>query len=83
MNGFLDINPEVIMADILIRGVPEDDVRQIDKKAARLGISRTEYLRRRIAEDARRKTLDAPLTPQDFVKFTDLADDDLMAAAWE
>lgn len=71
------------MPDILIRDVPEADVRKVDEKAAQLGISRTEYLRRRIAEDARRPATDAPLTAEDFAKFTDLADDDLMASAWE
>lgn len=34
------------MTDILIRDVPEELVVEIDIKAAKAGISRTEYLRR-------------------------------------
>ena len=71
------------MPDILIRDVPEGDIRTLDEKAAQLGISRTEYLRRRIAEDARRPRTVAPLTTQDFAKFANLADEDLMAGARE
>jgi plasmid stability protein len=40
------------MADILVRDVPEEVVAALDAQAARLGISRTEYLRRRLAEAA-------------------------------
>ena len=34
------------------RGVAEDDLARIDARAARLGLSRNEYLRRRITQDA-------------------------------
>ena len=38
------------MPDVLIRDVPAEDLARIDGHAARLGLSRTEYLRRRLAE---------------------------------
>lgn len=70
------------MTDVLIRNVPEEDLRRIDEKASRLGMSRTDYLRRQIADDARRSAPDRPLTADDFAKFADLADEDLMRQAW-
>jgi hypothetical protein len=74
------------MTDVLIRNVPEDDLRRIDEKAAKLGLSRTDYLRRQIAEDARRTTPDRALTMDDFAQFADLAadlkDENLMRDAW-
>lgn len=70
------------MTDILIRDVPEPDIRKIDEKAGNAGISRTEYLRRLIAEDARRPVAVTSLRAADFSKFADLADDELMTTAW-
>ena len=40
------------VSDILIRDVPGDVLSAIDSRAARLGISRSEYVRRRLAQDA-------------------------------
>ncbi len=68
------------MTDVLIRDVPEDDLKRIDEKAARLGLSRNEYLRRQIGQDAARRS--EPVTAQDFAKFEDLADEELMRDAW-
>lgn len=72
------------MSDLLIRDVPEDVVAGIDANAAKLGLSRTEYVRRRLAQDAA-----AGLTPvsvadlQAFAKdFADLGDDTVIEAAW-
>jgi len=50
------------MSDIQNRDVPDDVVTAIDARAAAVGLSRNEYLRRRLAQDsrvgARRVTLD-------------------------
>lgn len=74
------------MTDVLIRNVPEEDLRRIDEKASRLGMSRNDYLRRQITDDARRAAPGAPLTVDDFATFADLAadlkDDDVMRDAW-
>lgn len=60
--------------------MPEDDLKRIDEKAARLGKSRNEYLRRQIGQDAARGT--ERVTAADFDKFADLADEGLMRDAW-
>jgi len=70
--------------DILIRDVPADDLARIDAHAARLGLSRTEYLRRRLHQDATRPL--APVTADDLrafaVRFGDLDDPGVMRRAW-
>jgi hypothetical protein len=43
---------EVDMTDVLIRGVPDDVIAALDAHAGRLGLSRSEYVRRRLAQDA-------------------------------
>jgi len=70
--------------DILIRDVPAGDLARIDAHAARLGLSRTEYLRRRLHQDAARPM--APVTVDDLrafaVRFGDLDDPGVMRQAW-
>lgn len=72
------------MTDVLIRGVAEDDLARIDERAARLGLSRGEYLRRCIAREAARET--RSLTVADLQRAAalsrDLLDDDVMCDAW-
>lgn len=70
--------------DVLIRDVPAEDLARIDAHAARLGLSRTEYLRRRLHQDAARPS--APVTVEDLrafsARFGDLDDPDVMRRAW-
>jgi hypothetical protein len=40
------------MTDVLIRDIPDDVLAGVDAHAARLGLSRVEYIRRRLASDA-------------------------------
>ena len=40
------------MTDMLIRDVPDDVIAALDAHAGRLGLSRSEYVRRRLAQDA-------------------------------
>lgn len=72
------------MADLLIRNVDEDDVKAIDALAARLGISRSELLRREARQLARRAA--EPTTRADLDRsvaiFADALDDELMEQAW-
>jgi plasmid stability protein len=72
------------MTDMLIRDVPDDVVAALDAHAGRLGLSRTEYVRRRLAQDA--ATSDIPVTVEDLNRFTaafgDLTDPDVMSQAW-
>jgi hypothetical protein len=72
------------MPDVLIRDIPAEDLARIDAQAARLKLSRTEYLRRRLHQEASR-----PLTPvttadlQRFAtRFSDLEDAEVMREAW-
>lgn len=72
------------MADVLIRDIPESVLAGVDAHAARLGISRVEYIRRRLAADA--ATSSARVSTQDLRsfadRFADLADQEVMDAAW-
>ncbi|MEX0592907.1 MAG: antitoxin [Nitriliruptoraceae bacterium] len=73
------------MTDLLIRDVPDDVVFAIDAKAKRLGLSRTEYLRRQMARAA--TTAEGAVTVESLRQFSDafadLGDDDVMRKAWE
>ena len=72
------------MADLLVRDVPDDVVAALDAHAARLGLSRSEYVRRRLAQAA--ATPGAPVSVDDLARFAgtfaDLADPDVMSGAW-
>jgi hypothetical protein len=73
------------MPDILIRDVPADVLEAIDATAERLGLSRTEFLRRQIAQVAARRP--QRCTPEDWrrtaERFADLNDPEVMRKAWE
>jgi len=73
------------MTDILIRDVPEEVVAALDIHATRLGLSRSEYVRRRLAQDA--ATPGSAVGVEDLARFADafadLADPDVMSRAWK
>jgi len=73
------------MTDMLIRDVPEEVVAALDVHAARLGLSRSEYVRRRLAQDA--STPGSAVGVEDLARFADafadLADPDVMSRAWK
>ncbi len=72
------------MVDVLIRDLPPETVAAIDAEAKRLGLSRNEYLRRRLAQDARLPG--SRVTREDFARLADLASDlldpEVMRDAW-
>lgn len=72
------------MPDVLIRDVPEAVLAEVDAHAARLGLSRVEYIRRRLAADA--ATSSAKVSTNDLrkfaAKFADLGDTEVMDTAW-
>ena len=72
------------MSDILIRDVPEDVVAAIDAHAAAVGLSRNEYLRRRLAQE--RLVGVSRVTIDDLRSFaercSDLSDPEIMRQAW-
>ena len=73
------------MSDVLVRDVPDDVLKALDARAARLGISRSEYVRRRLAQDAVGAKL--PVGVDDLTSFAaafaDLTDSVVMTRAWE
>jgi hypothetical protein len=72
------------MTDVLIRDVPDDVIAAVDARAARLGLSRSEYVRRRLAQDA--AIQDTAVSVEDLTRFaevfSDLGDPDVMSRAW-
>lgn len=73
------------MSDVLIRDVPDDDLERIDAEAARLGLSRSAYLRREMHRIARHRT--APAATVDDLRrsraaMADLGDEEVMRQAW-
>jgi hypothetical protein len=72
------------MTDLLIRDVPDEVLAGLDAHAAKLGLSRAEYIRRRLAADA--ATARSPVSTEDLraltKPFPDLADPDVMGDAW-
>jgi hypothetical protein len=72
------------MTDMLIRDIPDEVIAGLDAHAGRLGLSRSEYVRRRLAQDAAQAG--STVSVQDLARFAetfaDLADDDVMSRAW-
>jgi len=73
------------MTDVLIRGVPDEVVSALEAKAKRLGLSRTEFLRRQMVRVA--STSDKTVTLDSLQRFAetfaDLGDPEIMRRAWE
>lgn len=72
------------MPDVLIRNFSAADLELLDKQARRLGLSRSEFLRRQLHQEARRVA--TPVTTIDLVRFSelvpDLEDEAVMTDAW-
>jgi plasmid stability protein len=73
------------MTDMLIRDVPDDVIAALEAHAHRLGLSRTEYVRRRLAQDA--AVSETSVSTGDLSRFAatfgDLANPDVMSRAWQ
>lgn len=71
------------MADLLIRDIPEHVLVAIDARAKKLGLSRSEYLRRQISAEV----APAKVKVQDLERlaavFADLDDPAVMRDAWD
>lgn len=72
------------MVDILVRGMSDDVIAVIDTRAAELGLSRSEFVRRLVRQEAQRGA--APVGVADLIRFSgvfaDLADSEVMGRAW-
>ena len=75
----------IAVADVLVRDVPDDVLAQVDAHAARMGLSRVEYIRRRLAADA--AATGQAVDAGDLSSFADLAGDladpQVMGSAWQ
>lgn len=73
------------MTDVLVRDVPDDVVAALEARAARLGLSRSEFLRRRLAQEASANAMSVSRDDLETFSatFTDLADPEVMRGAWE
>jgi len=84
-DAIIGYHEEVAMTDVLIRDVPDDVIAALDAHAGRLGLSRSEYMRRRLAQDAAMPG--SPVSVEDLARFADvfgdLADPDVMSRAWQ
>ena len=73
------------MTDILVRDVPDEVITALDARASRLGLSRSEFLRRRLAQEALNSP--QPVTAEHLAAFAetfaDLGDPEVMKGAWE
>jgi plasmid stability protein len=69
---------------VLIRDVPDDVVAAVDARASRMGLSRSEYVRRRLAQDA--ALAGTAVSTEDLARFSevfsDLNDPAVMSQAW-
>jgi len=80
-----DIREVPEMTDVLVRDVPDDVVAALEARAARLGLSRSEFLRRRLAQEAAANA--TSVSGDDLVAFAetfaDLANAEVMRGAWK
>lgn len=72
------------MTDLLIRNVPDDVVAALEMKAQRLGLSRSEFLRRQMVREATTSSETVTVASLERMgeTFADLADPDVMDQAW-
>lgn len=75
------------MTDVLIRGLSDATIARIDADAAAAGLSRNEYLRRRLEAERSPSTTGVQFTIADLRRAAeaaqDLRNDQVMDAAWQ
>jgi plasmid stability protein len=73
------------VTDLLIRDVPDHVVAAIDARAKQLGLSRTEYVRRKLTQVATgtEEAVKAEHLRRFAETFRDLDDAEVMAEAWQ
>lgn len=72
------------MPDVLIRNLAAEDLDLLDEQARRVGLSRNEFLRRHLQQQARRASTSVTVADLEGVAdlVSDLADDGVMRDAW-
>jgi hypothetical protein len=73
------------VTDLPIRGTPDDAVAALEARARRLGLSRSEYVRRGLAREAAvsHSPVGAGNVAWFAATFGDLDDPDVMSRAWQ
>lgn len=75
------------MVDVSIRDVPDSVVATVDARAKRLGLSRTEYLRRQLLRAVSTDDESSTVAVDDLHRFaeifSDLDEPDVMRRAWQ
>lgn len=75
----------MVMTNVLVRGLSNEAIERIDAEASALGLSRNEFLRRKL-ERGSSSSPEAALTAADWSRsaetFGDLADPAVTDAAW-
>jgi len=76
----------ILVSNVLIRGVSDEAVARIDAESAALGLSRNEFLRRKLEGEVAVRPRVA-VTREDWRRsaevFADLTDSDVMDDAWQ
>ncbi|MDQ6744944.1 MAG: hypothetical protein M3Z27_02840 [Actinomycetota bacterium] len=70
------------MPDLLIRNLAEADIQQLERCARALGISRSEYVRRRLRQERSPEGITVAALQSFAAVHADLADPSVMARAW-
>src|SRR5579885_1118720 len=76
------ISSDITVPDLLIRNLSEAELRQLDSRARALGLSRSEYVRRRLRQDNASKRVTAADLDRFARAYADLADPEVLAGAW-
>lgn len=73
------------MPNVLVRDIPQEPLDRLDARARALGLSRQEFLRRQLLQEARLTPVAVTAADLDGFseRFADLADEEIMRGGWE
>ena len=72
------------MPDVLIRNIPAEDLERLDEQARRYGLSRSDFLRRQLHQQAQRSANSVTVSGLNAMSdlLIDLEDPTIMDQAW-
>ncbi len=72
------------MPDVLIRNIPPEDLERLDEQARRYGLSRSDFLRRQLHQQAQRSANSVTVSDLNAMSdlLIDLEDPTIMDQAW-
>lgn len=73
------------MPNVLVRDIPQEALDRLDARARALGLSRQDFLRRQLLQEAWLTPVAVTAADLDAFseRFADLADEEIMRGAWE